>query len=137
MFKKKPAEGEQNDPDVGDYGLFKIPAEALLKQSRIEVGQLKAYISELEDIRLRYRHKVVQCYAEINQLKSNPPISAEEARAIAKEIKREELYTVIVEQKKKAELNLKKARRDNQTLLTTVARLQALLEKHGIDPKER
>lgn len=40
------------------YGLHKIPLEVLLKESRVEVGKLEAYIDELEHDKLELIAKV-------------------------------------------------------------------------------
>lgn len=64
------------------FGLGKIPVNELLKLSRTEVGQLKAYIDELEDENKRLNSKI----------KSYQSMSRQERRNMREQIFKENTY---------------------------------------------
>lgn len=46
------------------FGLKKLPIEALLKASRLEVGKLEAYVDELEDEKNHLKEQLVKACME-------------------------------------------------------------------------
>ena len=86
------------------FGLGKIPERELLKMSRIEVGQLKSYIDELE-----YMNKKLT-----DQLASIRALSRQERKALRERVYKDALWN---------ELKIK-----NETLQTENARLKKRLE---------
>lgn len=68
--------------DNAIFGLNKIPVNELLKLSRIEVGQLKAYVDELEDENKKLN----------NVIKSYRSMSRQERRNMREQIFKENTY---------------------------------------------
>lgn len=64
------------------FGLGKIPEKELLKMSRIEVGQLKSYIDELEDTNKKLS-------AELSSIRS---LNRQERRALREKFYKDELW---------------------------------------------
>lgn len=75
------------------YELYKVPTEALLKDAEIEIGQLKAYIDELE-YTIKMRDDTISALnAKIGDIEGKVMLEEKVAlKAYAKEVKREELY---------------------------------------------
>ena len=67
------------------FDLMKIPVEVLYREALCEIGEQKSYIEELEAT-------VKQLKKEINERKNASLLDKSERVAIAKEVKKEELY---------------------------------------------
>lgn len=99
------------------FGLQKIPIRELLKHSRIEVGQLKAYVDELEDANKKLRKEI----EELTKLSSSERKKLKERLATEKiyaqqrsEI--EELTNKVKKLKRENDINLMNKIRDNANL---------------------
>lgn len=92
------------------YGLFKLPAEVLLKSRNQEVGELKSYIQELEhDISTLKKEK-----------ETKPQMTPEEQHEACKEVKSEEMYRNIKQQNKRLRGMVNDLRKDKNDLLQKV-----------------
>lgn len=121
------------------FGLKKIPIKELLKHSRIEVGQLKAYVDELEDANKKLRKEI----EELTKLSSSERKKIKEKLAIDKiyaqqrsEI--EELTVKVKKLKKENDINLMNKRqcqsltRNTDMLSRTSIEVLSMLFGHGV-----
>ena len=136
MFSYK-TRSAAKEPKGEDSKPFKIPVEALLKRANTEIGQLKAYISELEDLKLRYRKKVLECYDQINQLKGAPKLSADEAREIFREIKRDGMVRQLINDHTSLTKRIHELKVENERLLERIIKYEKLLLDNGINPRQK
>lgn len=86
----------------------KIPIEVLFKYSRMEVGQLKSYIDELED-------KVRRLNKQLNLLKSS-----KEAKSLLKQIKQEDAYKQLLSMNKALTKENKELKYERDLLMSRI-----------------
>ena len=99
---------------LADFGLEKIPTEALLSMARQENGKLQAYITELED-------KLEATQIELKSLKAYMEsdiysISASERKRENKEFRKDQYVRNLIEQTNKRVRNAKMRDKQNKDL---------------------
>lgn len=119
---------------LADFGLEKIPTEALLSMARQENGKLQAYITELED-------KLEATQIELKSLKAYMEsdiysISASERKRENKEFRKDQYVRNLIEQ---TNLRIKNAKRRDQQikdmqyyLIRRIDQLEMTLKDNGI-----
>lgn len=119
---------------LADFGLEKIPTEALLSMARQENGKLQAYITELED-------KLEATQIELKSLKAYMEsdiysISASERKRENKEFRKDQYVRNLIEQ---TNLRIKNAKRRDQQikdmqyyLIRRIDQLEMTLKDNGV-----
>lgn len=106
------------DEYEGREGLMKLPYKLLLQQSEIRNGQLQSEIDELNDTVSALRARVAELETENSDLLKGA------LKKYRKEVKREEMYSMLGKTIERMQTTIMKLRQDKNELLTTVIRLQ-------------
>lgn len=119
---------------LADFGLEKIPTEALLSMARQENGKLQAYITELEDKleATEVERKSLKAYMESDIYY----ISASERKRENKEFRKDEYVRNILDQTNRRVENVKKQISQDKAmrnyLFKRIEQLEMKLMDHGI-----
>lgn len=106
------------DEYEGREGLMKLPYKLLLQQSEIRNGQLQSEIDELNDTVSALKARVAELETENSDLLKGA------LKKYRKEVKREEMYSMLGKTIERMQTTIMKLRQDKNELLTTVIRLQ-------------
>ena len=106
------------DEYEGREGLMKLPDKLLLQQSVIRNGQLQSEIDELNDTVSILKARIAELEAENSDLLKGA------LKKHRKEVKREEMYSMLGQTIERMQTTIAKLRQDKNELLTTVIRLQ-------------
>ena len=106
------------DEYEGRDGLMKLPYKLLLQQSEIRNGQLKSEIDELNDTMSILKARIAELEAENSDLLKGA------LKKYRKEVKREEMYSMLGQTIERMQMTIAKLRQDKNELLTTIIRLQ-------------
>lgn len=125
---------------LADFGLEKIPTEVLLSMSRTECGELKAYITELED-------KIAAQEIEIKSLKAyiesdTYAFTKAERKNQLKELRKDEYIKGLLKQYNNTLATLKEVRKRYKVILDElfcrINNLEKALVDNGIEiPKAK
>ena len=106
------------DEYEGREGLMKLPYKLLLQQSEIRNGQLQSEIDELNDTVSILKARIAELETENSDLLKGA------LKKYRKEVKREEMYSMLGQTIERMQTTIAKLRQDKNELLTTVIRLQ-------------
>ncbi len=106
------------DEYEGREGLMKLPYKLLLQQSEIRNGQLQSEIDELNDTVSILKARIAELETENSDLLKGA------LKKYRKEVKREEMYSMLGQTIERMQMTIAKLRQDKNELLTTVIRLQ-------------
>ena len=106
------------DEYEGREGLMKLPYKLLLQQSEIRNGQLQSEIDELNDTVSILKARIAELETENSELLKGA------LKKYRKEVKREEMYSMLGQTIERMQTTIAKLRQDKNELLTTVIRLQ-------------
>ena len=106
------------DEYEGREGLMKLPYKLLLQQSEIRNGQLQSEIDELNDTVSILKARIVELETENSDLLKGV------LKKYRKEVKREEMYSMLGQTIERMQTSIAKLRQDKNELLTTIIRLQ-------------
>ena len=106
------------DEYEGREGLMKLPYKLLLQQSEIRNGQLQSEIDELTDTVSILKARIAELETENSDLLKGA------LKKYRKEVKREEMYSMLGQTIERMQTTIAKLRQDKNELLTTVIRLQ-------------
>ena len=106
------------DEYEGREGLMKRPYKLLLQQSEIRNGQLQSEIDELNDTVSILKARIAELESENSELLKGA------LKKYRKEVKREEMYSMLGQTIERMQMTIAKLRQDKNELLTTVIRLQ-------------
>ncbi len=106
------------DEYEGREGLMKLPYKLLLQQSVIRNGQLQSEIDELNDTVSALKARVAELETENSELLKGA------LKKYRKEVKREEMYSMLGQTIERMQMTIAKLRQDKNELLTTVIGLQ-------------
>ena len=106
------------DEYEGREGLMKLPYKLLLQQSEIRNGQLQSEIDELNDTVSTLKARIAELEAENSDLLKGA------LKKYRKEVKREEMYSMLGQTIERMQMTIAKLRQDKNELLTTIIRLQ-------------
>ena len=106
------------DEYEGREGLMKLPYKLLLQQSEIRNGQLQSEIDELTDTVSILKARIAELETENRDLLKGA------LKKYRKEVKREEMYSMLGQAIERMQTTIAKLRQDKNELLTTVIRLQ-------------
>ena len=106
------------DEYEGREGLMKLPYKLLLQQSEIRNGQLQSEIDELNDTVSILKARIAELETENSDLLKGA------LKKYRKEVKREEMYSMLGQTIERMQMTIAKLRQDKNELLTTIIRLQ-------------
>lgn len=106
------------DEYEGREGLMKLPYKLLLQQSEIRNGQLQSEIDELNDTVSALKARVAELETENSDLLKGA------LKKYRKEVKREEMYSMLGKTIERMQTTIMKLRQDKNELLTSIIRLQ-------------
>ena len=106
------------DEYEGREGLMKLPYKMLLHQSEIRNGQLQSEIDELNDTVSTLKARIAELETENSDLLKGA------LKKYRKEVKREEMYSMLGQTIERMQMTIAKLRQDKNELLTTIIRLQ-------------
>ncbi len=106
------------DEYEGREGLMKLPYKMLLQQSEIRNGQLQSEIDELNDTVSTLKARIAELETENSDLLKGV------LKKYRKEVKREEMYSMLGQTIERMQTTITKLRQDKNELLTTIIRLQ-------------
>ena len=106
------------DEYEGREGLMKLPYKLLLQQSEIRNGQLQSEIDELNDTVSTLKARIAELETENSDLLKGA------LKKYRKEVKREEMYSMLGQTIERMQTSIAKLRQDKNELLTTIIRLQ-------------
>ena len=106
------------DEYEGREGLMKLPYKLLLQQSEIRNGQLQSEIDELNDTVSILKARIAELESENSELLKGA------LKKYRKEVKREEMYSMLGQTIERMQMTIAKLRQDKNELLTTIIRLQ-------------
>ena len=106
------------DEYEGREGLMKLPYKLLLQQSEIRKGQLQSEIDELNDTVSILKARIAELESENSELLKGA------LKKYRKEVKREEMYSMLGQTIERMQMTIAKLRQDKNELLTTIIRLQ-------------
>ena len=106
------------DEYEGREGLMKLPYKLLLQQSEIRNGQLQSEIDELNDTVSALKARVAELETENSDLLKGA------LKKYRKEVKREEMYSMLGKTIERMQTAITKLRQDKNELLTSIIRLQ-------------
>lgn len=106
------------DEYEGREGLMKLPYKLLLQQSEIRNGQLQSEIDELNDTVSALKARVAELETENSDLLKGA------LKKYRKEVKREEMYSLLGKTIERMQTTIMKLRQDKNELLTSIIRLQ-------------
>ena len=106
------------DEYEGREGLMKLPYKLLLQQSEIRNGQLQSEIDELNDTVSILKARIAELETENSDLLKGA------LKKYRKEVKREEMYSMLGQAIERMQTTIAKLRQDKNELLTTIIRLQ-------------
>ncbi len=106
------------DEYEGCEGLMKLPYKLLRQQSEIRNGQLQSEIDELTDTVSILKARIAELETENRDLLKGA------LKKYRKEVKREEMYSMLGQAIERMQTAIAKLRQDKNELLTTVIRLQ-------------
>ncbi|MBR2226356.1 MAG: hypothetical protein IJ893_00640 [Bacteroidales bacterium] len=106
------------DEYEGREGLIKLPYKMLLQQSEIRNGQLQSEIDELNDTVSTLKARIAELETENSDLLKGV------LKKYRKEVKREEMYSMLGQTIERMQTTITKLRQDKNELLTTIIRLQ-------------
>ena len=111
------------DEYEGREGLMKLPYKLLLQQSEIRNGQLQSEIDELNDTVSTLKARIAELETENSELLKGA------LKKYRKEVKREEMYSMLGQTIERMQTTIAKLRQDKNELLTTIIRLQNSVNK--------
>ena len=106
------------DEYEGREGLMKLPYKMLLQQSEICNGQLQSEIDELNDTVSILKARIAELESENSELLKGA------LKKYRKEVKREEMYSMLGQTIERMQMTIAKLRQDKNELLATIIRLQ-------------
>ena len=106
------------DEYEGREGLMKLPYKMLLQQSEIRNGQLQSEIDELNDTVSTLKARIAELETENRDLLKGA------LKKYRKEVKREEMYSMLGQTIERMQTTIAKLRQDKNELLATIIRLQ-------------
>lgn len=112
-------ERSERNKNRSRYGLYKLPSDVLLKHSQREVGELKAYVDELEHNIKELREQLQRQREDFNKYKNqnSQKIDISALHEAAHRVKSEEMYKGMKSQNKKLRNELKILRKSKNELL--------------------
>lgn len=111
------------DEYEGREGLMKLPYKMLLQQSEIRNGQLQSEIDELNETVSTLKARIAELEKENSELLKGA------LKKYRKEVKREEMYSMLGQTIERMQTTIAKLRQDKNELLTTIIRLQNSVNK--------
>ena len=111
------------DEYEGREGLMKLPYKMLLQQSEIRNGQLQSEIDELSDTVSTLKARVAELETENSDLLKGV------LKNYRKEVKREEMYSMLGKTIERMQTTITKLRQDKNELLANIIRLQNSVNK--------
>ena len=106
------------DEYEGREGLMKLPYKMLLQQSEIRNGQLQSEIDELNDTVSTLTARIAELETENSELLKGV------LKKYRKEVKREEMYSMLGKTIERMQTTITKLRQDKNELLANIIRLQ-------------
>ena len=106
------------DEYEGREGLMKLPYKMLLQQSEIRNGQLQSEIDELNETVSTLKARIAELEKENSELLKGA------LKKYRKEVKREEMYSMLGQTIERMQTTIAKLRQDKNELLTSIIRLQ-------------
>ena len=106
------------DEYEGREGLMKLPYKLLLQQSEIRNGQLQSEIDELNDTVSILKARIAELETENSDLLKGA------LKKYRKEVKREEMYSMLGQTIERMQTTIEKLRQDKNELLSSIIKLQ-------------